>query len=161
MKTPLRLRTAQICDAEAVAALWHASLRITCAPAYGYDEMLLSEWADSKTAENVAALIHAEDIFMVAERENRICGFFCASFDLGTFALFVDPAYQGQGIGTRLFRCCLKCYQTMTESCSVFRFHSSLNAVTFYRKLGAKIAGDTVSLPYPCVPMEISTESFG
>ncbi len=155
----MRLRSAQISDAEAVAAVWRASIRITCAPAYGFDEELLHSWADSKTPEKTALLIRSEEFFMVAEDSTGICGFFCATFALGTFALFVKPECQRQGVGARLFRCCLRLFAAQTGE-AVFRFHSSLNAVPFYQRQGAVIAGETEPEPYPCIPMEISTK-FG
>ncbi len=153
----MRLRSAQISDAEAVAAIWRASIRITCAPAYGFNKELLHSWADSKTPEKTALLIRSEEFFMVAEDSAGICGFFCATFALGTFALFVKPACQRQGVGTRLFRCCLRLFAVQTGK-TFFCFHSSLNAVPFYQRQGAVIAGEPVLEPYPCIPMKISTK---
>ena len=140
----MRLRTAQLADAEAIAALWRASIRITCAPAYGYDEAVIGPWAESKTAQTVAELIACEEFFLVA-------GFLCGSFALNTFALFVDPVRQHSGVGSRLFRC----YENLARASGQreLSFHSSLNAVPFYEKQGAVIAGEPVTEPRPCIPM--------
>lgn len=147
----MRLRTAQLADAEAIAALWRASIRITCAPAYGYDEAVIGPWAESKTAQTVAELIACEEFFLVADEGGVIAGFLCGSFSLNTFALFVDPVHQHGGVGTRLFRC----YENLARAsgqCEL-SFHSSLNAVPFYEKQGAVIAGEPVTEPRPCIPM--------
>lgn len=147
----MRLRTAQLADAEAIAALWRASIRITCAPAYGYDEAVLAPWAADKTPQTVAELIACEEFFLVADEGGTITGFLCGSFSLNTFALFVDPVHQHGGIGSRLFRC----YENLARSSGLSElfFHSSLNAVPFYEKQGAVIAGDVITQPRPCIPM--------
>ncbi|MBO5762251.1 MAG: GNAT family N-acetyltransferase [Lentisphaeria bacterium] len=147
----MRLRAALLADAEAIAALWRASIRITCAPAYGFDETVIGPWADGKTAQTVAELIACEEFFLVADDNGTITGFLCGSFALNTFALFVDPAHLQRGIGSRLFRC----YENLARISGrqELLFHSSLNAVPFYQKQGAVIAGDPVSAPRPCVPM--------
>lgn len=154
----MRLRTAQLADAEAIAALWRASIRLICAPAYGYDETIIAPWAESKTAQTVAELIACEEFFLVADDHGTITGFLCGSFALNTFALFVDPAYQQKGIGTRLFRC----YENLARVSGVRElfFHSSLNAVRFYQRQGAVVAGEPVTEPRPCIPMRKVIQSL-
>jgi L-threonylcarbamoyladenylate synthase len=69
---------------------------------------------------------------VVAELHKKICGFFCCSFQLGTFALFVNPEHLHAGIGKRLF----SCYQRIAMECGIkqLSFDSSRNAVAFYEK---------------------------
>lgn len=147
----MHLRSAGEPDAVAVSEVWRSSIRTICAPAYRFDESVLVPWADSKTPECVSELIRCEEFFVVAEEFSKICGFFCATFDLGSFALYVAPECQGQGIGSRLFRC----YENLARASDrkVLSFHSTLNAVTFYQKLGAVISGEPLSKPRPCIPM--------
>jgi len=148
----MRLRSARPEDACAIASLWRKSIRTVCAPAYGFNEAVLGPWADEKTPECVAELIVCEEFFIVAEAEDcEIAGFFCGSFALNTFALYVAPERQRTGVGSRLFRC----YENLAraEGKTSVTFHSSLNAVTFYQKFGAEICGETVLRPRPCVPM--------
>ncbi len=158
-----RYRPAEPADAAEISAVWQAAVRITCAPGYGNDENILRGWADSKTPETVALLIEVEDHFTVAEDETGICGFYCATFSIGSFALYVRPDRQRMGIGARLFRSCVAMYMADADEHrggkgkDVFRFYSSLNAVPFYRKQGAVIDGAPVSEPYPAIPMKLCT----
>lgn len=147
----MRLRTAQNSDAEAIAAIWRAAIRITCAPAYGFDETILSPWADDKTPERIRELIALEEFFLVADDAGSVRGFICGTFALNTFALFVAPDAQRCGTGSRLFRC----YERMAEAAGETQliFHSSLNAVSFYQRMGAEIDGPVLQHPRPCIPM--------
>lgn len=147
----MRLRPAVLEDAESVAALWRASIRGVCAPAYRFDEAVLTPWVDSKTPECVASLIRCEEFFLVAADADGIAGFICGTFALGTFALYVHPDRQRRGVGSRLFRA----YENLARA-SGFRtisFHSTLNAVTFYQKMGARIDGGEIAGPRPAIPM--------
>ena len=130
----IRLRSALTDDVPDIAQIWQKSILQVCMPYYPECPDWVQQWADSKTPEAVAQLLAAEEFFVVAELHKKICGFFCCSFQLGTFALFVNPDHLHAGIGKRLF----SCYQRIAMECGIkqLSFDSSRNAVAFYEKCG-------------------------
>jgi len=135
----IRLRTACPDDAPYIARLWKNSILVSCAEAYRFDLGYLKNWAASKTEEAVFRLMESEQWFITAERKKVIAGFFCATFEIGSFALFVAPEQQGNGVGMRLF----SCYERTARECgvSVLSFSSSKNAVSFYERCGCVRTG--------------------
>ena len=134
----IHLRTAREEDACQIAFVWQKSIREICGPAYPECPALIEQWASSKTVECVRESIENEEWFMVAETgEGEICGFFCCTFEIGSFALFVSPDCRRRGIGRRLF----SCYERMARICGMSRlsFNSSRNAVSFYLNCGCTL----------------------
>lgn len=148
----LHFRPATEEDAEAIAAVWRRSVLELCAPAYPPEDLpLLEEWIKDKTPERVRDMIALEEFFLVAEEEERIGGFICATFSMNTFALFVDPEFALRGVGSSLFRCMERA--AAAAGIRELFFHSSLNAAEFYRKMGCVDAGARVEKPVPQIPM--------
>lgn len=133
----IRLRPAVAADAEPLAALWGQSLRILCRAAY--PEAVLERAAATKTPAVVARLIAVERLFLVAEIGGIPAGLACATFDLGSFALYVAPEFAGRGVGSRL----LTAVETAARASGLrsFAFHSSRNALPFYRRHGYEPTG--------------------
>lgn len=148
----MHLRPATPEDAEAISAAWASSVREICMPAYPQNKIAkLEDWIREKTPTRVRNMIALEDFFLVAEEEERIAGFVCATFSLNAFALFVDPNFTRRGVGSSLFRCMERA--AAAAGVKELFFHSSLNAVDFYRKMGASVAGAREEEPLPHVPM--------
>ena len=151
----IRLRSARTEDVPALTVLWQTSILQVCSPWYPDCQEWIRQWAESKNEDAVGRAVAGEEFFIVAVRQKQICGFFCCTFSLGTFALFVDPHCLHQGIGKRLF----SCYERLAVECHVnlLSFNSSRNAVSFYERCGCKqIKRDDRDFPVPdryTVPM--------
>ena len=68
--------------------------------------------------------------------------------------LFIDPAFQGQGIGRALVAAAAK--HTRASNYDAIRLNSSDFAVDFYRRLGFVQMGPGKDRPGGCVPMELT-----
>lgn len=67
------------------------------------------------------------------------------------YHLFVEPGFQRQGLGTRLWH---QCCSDNSGELGVVTVHSSLGAVGFYQALGFRISGPPESLGgIPSVPL--------
>ena len=102
------IRTASIQDAEAVAAIYNPFVTTTVVT---FEEEPLSVEA---MAERISAVIQYYP-WIVAEQDDSIAGYAYASrFDVRAAyrhsvetTVYVDPAYGGRGIGSRLYRALL------------------------------------------------------
>lgn len=128
----MNLRSATHSDAEAIAELWQQSIRTLCSS--HYSPSVIAEWSAGKTPHEVRLLILCEHLFLVAVQDAQIMGFACATFEIGTFALYVSPAFAKRGAGSRLLNAVERIARA--EGLHVFSFCSSLNAVDFYKKHG-------------------------
>ncbi|MCX6771161.1 MAG: GNAT family N-acetyltransferase [Candidatus Micrarchaeota archaeon] len=74
---------------------------------------------------------------IVAEEKNNIIGTANLSNDGWLGAFFVDPAYIGRGVGTRLLREMERIAKR--KKFKAIRTHSAVNAVGFYKKNGYRL----------------------
>jgi GNAT superfamily N-acetyltransferase len=92
------IRTATAADAAALSALILRTIRATNAADYSEDEINFA--CDSFSPDKVARKIAARDVFVAFSR-GALAG--TASYGDGRLhSLFVDPDYQGQGLGSLL-----------------------------------------------------------
>jgi GNAT superfamily N-acetyltransferase len=78
----------------------------------------------------------------VCQMDGRIIGFAIADLqDNNIWALFLEPAFEGKGIGKRLHQIMLDWYFSQTDSDVWLSTEPHSRAETFYRKAGWKDAG--------------------
>jgi GNAT superfamily N-acetyltransferase len=82
----------------------------------------------------------------VAEKDGEICGFAIADLKTNSvWALFVDPASEGKGIGKKLHSTMMNWYFSQTETLIWLSTGADTRASGFYKKQGWKFAGITTS----------------
>lgn len=103
-----------------------------------YPPEIIAIWHKGRSVEDMAKTIASQFVFSAHDRE-KLCGFI-QLHESRIVGLFVDPELQGKGYGTALFR-----FAEEAISTRPIRFRSTLNAVTFYEKLGCiKLALNTL-----------------
>jgi GNAT superfamily N-acetyltransferase len=94
--------------------------------------------------EAIAKFIERRDVvYRVAVTSEALVGAAAISGDQRIEHLFVDPAYQGLGLGRRLWEQ-LRDHALQAGSPGIFRVNSSLNAVQIYERFGFSIAAPKV-----------------
>jgi GNAT superfamily N-acetyltransferase len=106
----------------------------------GVRENVLSD--PSRVTEAEVAWYREQAIFLVSEAEAEIAGFTCANPQTGLiWALFVDPAHEGQGHGRALLDAAL----AALASAGIVQAHLTTGAGTraerFYRRHGWRETG--------------------
>ena len=94
----------------------------------------------------IAALIKRDDIvYLVAETvpDGKLAGAAAMRDNRVLCHLFVDPAYQGAGLGRRLWEC-LRDRALRAGNPGTFIVNSSINAVPVYEKFGFVVASARV-----------------
>lgn len=135
------VREARPSDAPRVAQVHEMSIRQLASEAYDAD--IIEAWASDKDPD--AYPIETDDsYFVVAERNDEIVGFgdlkpnaseyFHGDPDGEIAAVYVHPAYAGEGIGTSLF----ETLESKAIACDLdsLGLWSSVNAVPFYESHG-------------------------
>ena len=96
----MKIRLAQISDAEHICVIWIRSIRELCGPLYQNDERLLSEWCSNKTVDCVSEMIqNKKNYFIVIEDlNNSILGIgLLAGHEI--LACYMSPDALGKGGG--------------------------------------------------------------
>ncbi len=130
---PIRLRIPSTNDAEFVYSVYEATARHLV-------EGVGRRWAETKMREK--AELEVQDGFTrIIESDGEDVGFFSLEETASEFwlhALFLQPRYQGQGIGMRLMREAMAQAEAkrMPIRLQVMTFNP---AVAFYERLGLKI----------------------
>jgi len=88
-------------------------------------------------AEAFGARLHGDNHILVAEQDGRVVGVIELKEGRHLAMLFVDPSYQGQGIGHALFDAVLPQVRE-----PVLTVRASLNAVPTYLRYGFVLDGD-------------------
>lgn len=149
--TPIAVRLAQWQDMSEITKLQVDSIQVLCTHDYNASQLqtLLN---NKKQGRNWP------EVIFVAEKENQIVGFSALSLiDPNINAIFVDPAFVRQGIGTKLLA-------TLEDEAIKRRIRclwvsAALNAVQFYRSQGYQNVKEvTISLdvgvPIPVIVMK-------
>jgi GNAT superfamily N-acetyltransferase len=124
------IRDALAFDAGRIHQLHLISVRALCAPFY--ETGVIDGWLGTRTPEGYLASI-ARGALFVAVCHGHIVGF--GESSQGEIrALFVDPEWSGQGVGTALLKRAMT--RAALESGQPVRLESTLNAVAFYERHG-------------------------
>jgi GNAT superfamily N-acetyltransferase len=149
----LRIRKATIADAPASFAIRREAILAQCRGSYSEED--LDIWTSGRMPEAFAKRV--ADDFYIAEVDDRIVGTGMIDLASGKIdAIFVLPDQMGQGVGRALMDH-LECLALEAGLTSI-HLDSTLNAATFYRRLG--FAGDKLStyrsslgVTLTCIPM--------
>jgi GNAT superfamily N-acetyltransferase len=134
------IRRATAADADALTRLAHASKRY-----WRYPEELMLLWKGALTVSE--DFIERHPVYCAVQAD-AIVGFYALdgvgdTRDLGHF--WVSPDRIGTGLGTQLFAHAL--LSLRREGANRLRIASDPHAEGFYRKMGARRAGDVPSTP--------------
>lgn len=138
----LNLRPAVPQDADAIAALIRDLGQSFVNPG---EEALAGEfWASVNAEAERAYIADPARLVIVATEGDCLAGVIALRDATHVFHFFVDSRFQGQGLGTRLWKALLT-ELNPASPCSVITVNASLAARTFYRKLGFVDAGAPLS----------------
>jgi GNAT superfamily N-acetyltransferase len=147
----LVIRQATAHDSERIHEIHLASVRGLCGPSYGPE--VIDGWLQGRSAAGYVWGIGNSATF-VAEVANVVVGF-CEAVPGEIVALFVDPAWAGQGVGTALFS---RAWERAASAGGVVRLESTLNATAFYEHFGFRALGRSTvrrnDVDVPVVVME-------
>jgi GNAT superfamily N-acetyltransferase len=145
------IRQATECDAERIHEIHIAAVRDLCGTSY--EPKVIDGWLRGRSAAGYAWSIGKGATF-VAEVGNVVVGF-CEAIPGEILAVFVEPAWTGQGIGAALFS---NAWKRAAGSGGVVRLESTLNATTFYEHFGFRALGRSAvrrnDVDVPVVVME-------
>jgi GNAT superfamily N-acetyltransferase len=117
------------------ALVWRVRTRaIEAIPRSYYDEQDIARWASAAMPKEFEDVIVSLDV-VVAERLGQIIGWgFVDRGESCVEAVFVDPGFQGAGVGTRI----LAMIEEIARNAGVksLTLSSTLNAVQFYEHRG-------------------------
>jgi putative acetyltransferase len=125
-----------------------------------YSEKELTVW-EAGASSTTYSINDSETVLLVAEANNEIVGFAEASFEEAElYKLYVDPAYQNQGIATTLSDKIDT--QLYSDEIELLYVEASVNAVPFYENVGYEQIGthqkaitvDGLSIEMEMVDME-------
>jgi ribosomal protein S18 acetylase RimI-like enzyme len=136
----LQIRKAVAADAPVLTKVAHAAKRH-----WKYDEALIALWRESLT---VTPGDIESDVVFCAETGGRIAGFYSVSYSDGRWEvehLWVRPDSIGRGAGRALFEHLRG--EIAARGAKSLRIESDPNAEGFYRKMGARRAGEVPSSP--------------
>ena len=150
-----RIRPAGWSDVEGIWRVHNESIRVLCRERYGPRE--IAAWIAFRPPEAYRAALASRTLF-VAERQEEIVGF--GQFDPArgeVEACYVAPEAVGKGVGAELIARMEE--QARATGHAVVRLNATLNAESFYARLGYRRlgpathrVGDDVELA--CVRME-------
>jgi putative acetyltransferase len=160
-KDDLMIRHATQEDLECVATLHKASILGLCAG--HYSALQLAQWTEALRPEGYAALLTSRE-FLVAEENGELLGFGVLDIREALInATYVCTRTTRRGVG----RCLVEAMEAIARQSGVarLRLSSTLNAVSFYERLGyVQQEASTNRLPtgveLPCVVMtkDLATE---
>ena len=140
----LRVRIAVAADAEAIVRTHHDAVLNTARDYYSPD--VLDAWAvkltDSSCEQVRQEIADAGLVVVVADFQSRVAGFgMIVPGDEELRAVYVDPAFGRQGVGTAI----LQCLEQTARERGVARLNlsSSINAEAFYGKHGYEVVERT------------------
>ncbi len=111
---------------------------------WGYPKEWIEKW---RTELTITPEIISNSIAIVAEKKEKIIGFWCRPKVDSTYILygflFIDPRYMGKGIAKKLYEE-LK-IRLLAIGIESFVIEADPNAVPFYLKLGAEKIGEKES----------------
>jgi len=129
----MAIRRALPGDAEEVWRMHTECIRTCCSSSYSSEE--IEAWCGALSPEKYREALRGGLDFFVAHREEEILGICLFSLqEEELFALYVSPAFTGQGVGTRLLE--------YVESLGIRRslpgltVRSTVNAESFYARQG-------------------------
>lgn len=129
---PIRIRSASVADAEAVAALHRASILRGCVGDYSPTQ--IRAWLAVLTPDVYPPLI-ASTSFRIALEDDAVCGFAATSVGEELInAVYVAPFAMGKGVGQTLVADAEEAL--LTAGRHEAKLNATLNAVEFYRWLG-------------------------
>jgi putative acetyltransferase len=150
-----RVRRAGASDVDGIWRVHNESIRVLCRERYGARE--IAAWIAFRPPEAYRAALASRTLF-VAERQEEIVGF--GQFDPArgeVEACYVSPDAVGQGVGSDLVARMEE--EARATGHPVARLNATLNAETFYARLGYRRlglathrVGDGVELE--CIRME-------
>lgn len=129
------IRDMQDTDAAAMHALHERAVRQTCGPAL--KPAIVEAWLRGRTPDGyIRARDEGGENFLIAEVRGLRAGF--ASWR-GSWleALFVDPDFQGTGVGRALLNACEA--DAAEQNIFLSDLNATLNAKTFYEAAGFKV----------------------
>jgi len=132
-----RVRPAGESDVDGIWRVHNDSVRVLCRERYGAPE--IAAWIAFRPPEAYRSALASRTLF-VAERRNEIVGF--GQFDPArgeVEACYVSPGALGQGIGSELVARMEE--QARATGHAVVRLNATLNAETFYARLGYRRLG--------------------
>jgi GNAT superfamily N-acetyltransferase len=125
------IKTATISDAKEMQRLHTSAVRTTCKDFYNKKQ--IDAWLEGRSPEGFHEGINNGDMF-IAEENGKILGFGHA-IPSEIVAVFVDPAFHGQGVGKLLLDYGLKIALNGHQK---VKAESTINAEGFYAKHGFK-----------------------
>ncbi|MCW3098798.1 MAG: Acetyltransferase [Chthonomonadaceae bacterium] len=132
------IRPYQISDTESIIEVWHAAAVIA------HDFVPDAFWQTERDALRNTYLDVAETCVYVTD--DRVVGFLSLLGDeIG--GLFILPAYQGQGIGTRL----VQHARTIRGDLFLRVFKRNVRAIHFYESCGFVAAEENLHEPTSCI----------
>ena len=148
MQTQEAISAIEAEDLPRVVEVWEASVRAT--------HHFLTE-ADIQYIKSLVEddLAQVETLLGVRDGDGQVIGFIGVEGD-EVAALFIHPAWRGQGIGRRLFTFAVETLGATRVDVN----EQNDQAVGFYRRMGFEVAGrsamDGLGQPFPLLHMQVS-----
>ncbi|HAI68902.1 MAG TPA: hypothetical protein DCM38_05620 [Gammaproteobacteria bacterium] len=141
------IRIATTEEAQSIHELHTRSVRTLCKDHYSEEQ--INAWLTGRTPEGYKGIAHNE--MFVFEDDEGIKGFGHAIAG-EILAIFIEPEYINQGIGTAILKYAIK-LATKDQTCLV-KLKSTLNASGFYSQFGFKVVGKGSDQNGPYLIME-------
>lgn len=129
------IRPAHVDDLPAISAVCLAAFTAAVAPSLSAAG--IATFGSVAAAEAFGARLQGDNHILVAEQDGRVVGVIELKEGRHLAMLFVDPGYQGQGIGHALFEAVLPQVRE-----PVLTVRASLNAVPTYLRYGFVLDGE-------------------
>ena len=136
----IAIRRARGDEAETLTRVAHAAKRY-----WGYPEVYIQLWKDDLTV--TPDFVERQAVFC-AVQDAKILGFYALSGEGTTYELehlWVEPEYIGTGIGAQLLAHAARTIRAAGGT--TLRIASDPHAEGFYRRMGARRAGEVASKP--------------